>query len=704
MTDDTIAALDLAAARVQEARSRAGDNGSDLIGQLLADDTIDEDHLLAALAEVTGISAADPDEYGRIERDAFETVSAEDVRAHQMIPFRKHRHSLAVFVVEPLTQQAVDELADTYSVSISQFIWPKLRFQEAAHTLLGDDLPEWMEPFVTQTSRRVSFANDGDEADADSEVDLDLLGEGWSREQTLEFIAHCFDRDALLHALMGFAGRWLANRMILVLGYERAQPYLISGWPELSEDYRDLATLRRVKIDIPPDAVVFDPDHIGHSIAEMPEEVGLGHLFVELTLFPPDRLVVQTVRIGQRPSMAVLGEPRGDDLSSLGALEDVARAVGEQLEELVRLAKARRLPPSDQRIPPLPEVDGDEIDHSPAMPNLAGASSSMSEQDDEADKPGATAFGIPFADEARDRGPSAVQVSSPGIGERSSVSIVEPFDVDEDDDGAPADAADPEEEDVRSTLSGGFSVAEFQRRLDESSTDEQADDDSDEAVETEEAGADKSNAPMFQILRPISLKGGRKKADKPTKADKANAADPRPDAPAQEEPAPAADEPAQDTADEADDDAPLEEASVLDLPDDAIEPQPALELGGSTSSFTDDLEDIAAQLDNTNPQEAFAAAEQMASFGSAALVYIEDRFPGRLLVDRYQYTVDTLPAVNEHGPVLAAMVACGGNAVSLARSFLEHTSVEVRFYATFLVHPASVRRAHRRADLAAVRP
>jgi hypothetical protein len=743
LTDSLLDAFQLDATAVETARDRTEMFGGDVFGQLLNLGSVTEDRLLEHLSETTGLSAADRGDYAHIDRAAFESLDEQVLRENTIIPFRKHRRSLAVFVVDPLDSQTVEALSESYGVTISQFVWPRIRYEEALHSLLDDPLAEWLQPFLTQTSFKIGFAGDSSASDAlesdesvpqstdgrigseesSSAIDLDALGVGWSRAQTLDFLSRCFDRDALLYTLLGFSAKWLEDRMVLVLGHERAQPYLIAGWPGLSEDLRDLQTLRRVKVDVPADAILFDEDQIGHSTAEMPEDVGLGQLFVELTLFPPDNLLIQTVRIGSRPSMAVIGEPRDGKLPAVEPLEEVARAVGTQLEEIVRLAKSRQLPPPDERIPELPEPEQAEDeptedeqaedDERPAVPGLAEASSS--EPSEEPDTPGATAFGIPFADEAGDarshsQKRSAVEVSSPGVGEDSSVSIMAPVDIDNDGAGDAEEQSASGQGDVGATMSGGFSVAEFQRglqrdgggstaKLDAVEEGSSVADESSFAEESsvaelseasQESKSNKSQAPMAQILRPVSLKKGRKSAEK-TAAEDAEAEKEDPD------PAPAGDDQSDGPGDQdlyvdgADvtvagyPSIEIESAVEEDEPFEPLDESSELsELGGSSSSFEEDLEEIAMKLDNAEPHASFAAAEQLASFGEPAMELLEARFPGRLLVDRYQYTDETMPPVNEHGPVLAALAAAGSLAVPVVRSFLGHTSVELRFYATYL--------------------
>jgi hypothetical protein len=735
LIDSLLDAFQLEATVVQTARDRVEMHGGDLFGQLLVMGAVSEAELIEQLSELTGLNGADPSTYSRIGRDAFATLGDQVLREHAIIPFRKHRRSVAVFVVEPLDSETLDALSEDHGVAISQFIWPRLRYEQALHSLLGEPLAEWLEPFLAQSSHQVSFVEDPATAqpqgseESSGAIDLNELGVNWSRAATLDFLRNCFDRDALLYTLLGFSAKWLDDRMVIVLGHERAQPYLIAGWDGLSDDLREHETLRRVKIEVPADAVLFDEDQIGHSTAEKPEDVGLGQLFVELTLFPPDRLLVQTVRIGSRPSMAVIGEPRDGKLEAVESLEEVAREVGSQLEEIVRRAKSQQLPPPDERIPAIPSPAGDdtpvgddaEEEDRPAVPGLAEVSAS--EPRDEPDTPGATAFGIPFADEAGDDATqrqkrSAVEISSPGVAEDSSVSIIAPVDIDEDSD----EVQDSDHSEANATISGGFSVAEFQQGLKPDgprstavldAVDEQeknADAEPSEMSEASEpADASKAQAPMAQILRPVSLKRGRKKSGVVSSADaepKQETPDPEPVAEelaAEESAAQNSDEPAgeQDLyVDRADIDVEglpsieIEEAvdseepaEEPDEPEDLFESSAsseASELGDQSSSFDDDLEAMAMKLDNAEPHASFAAAEQLAAFGEPAMKLLEERFPGRLLVDRYQYTDDTMPPVSEHGPVLAALAAAGSHAVAVVRSFLSHTSVELRFYATYL--------------------
>ena len=80
----------------------------------------------------------------------------------------------------------------------------------------------------------------------------------------------------------------------------------------------------------------------------------------------------------------------------------------------------------------------------------------------------------------------------------------------------------------------------------------------------------------------------------------------------------------------------------------------------------------------------FNAAEQIVEYGRRAVEELRSRFPGRIFIDRYEYTPGSLPPVDEHGPVIAALCHLGEDAVPVARDHLDESSVELRFYATLL--------------------
>jgi len=90
-------------------------------------------------------------------------------------------------------------------------------------------------------------------------------------------------------------------------------------------------------------------------------------------------------------------------------------------------------------------------------------------------------------------------------------------------------------------------------------------------------------------------------------------------------------------------------------------------------------------LDSRDQRVAFQAAETVAMAGEPVLEGLSAMFPGRLFVDRYQFTHETLPSVGDHGPVLRALVRLGAASLPVVQSFIDHSSAETRFYAVFLL-------------------
>ncbi len=800
------------------ATDRVSVYGGDLASQLLITDAVDERSLLDALAAVRDVAAANPDEYNRIDEDALAVIERPLLLEYSIIPFQKHRRNLGIFVVEPLDDTTVAELSETHGVRISQFIWPRVRYHQTLAALLDKPLPDWAQDFDDGVD--LSFAEDlsipqgGEALSGNSspaigrpvsvphvqpdEIDFAELGVGWSRDQVLEFVESCFNRDAILHALLGYADWWMAHRMLIVLGKDSIQPYLIAGWDELPDEFQKVERLRQLRIPVDPSAAIFDQDQVGHFLADKPEDVGLGDLFVELTLFPPDRLLNQSIKIGNRPYMLLVGEPRThlpDVPPGIGRLEAVATDVGAQLGSIIRAAKTGSLPPEGERIPSLPEPAGefeDEVgsreeleaaeeaskseevfeppttpeirveehaqsgrtldgtgqsyaelkdhDEEVSAPQLAGssepsdarqtqhirsqvseavddddisapqlhseqrdsrqtqaippgmaASSSVIEEESEEDQKldddaSSTTFGIPFTDDSD----AESEVSEPdddassttfGLGfvddepddAESEAKTAAESEVDEDEanaDPEPSERNDPslpnfDVQDSSSTMRGGFSVADSQ-----SSIAEQA-----EKLE-DSSGADDSNVDVFDDEDGPSferLSEGKSFVEDDEEENEAK----------QLPAAKIVNFRSLATGRQS-----LQESSVEEIPADSdiprIEPSSSTLSNGSSAFDDNELEDTADLLDSRNPTHAFNAAEKIVEWGGRAVNELSKRFPGRLFVDRYEYTHTTLPPAEEHGPIIAALAHLDDRAVSVVEDHLEDNSVELRFYATLL--------------------
>lgn len=187
-----------------------------------------------------------------------------------------------------------------------------------------------------------------------------LFGLNWSLIEVRDFISRCFDRDALLATMLNYGSEWLDGRMICVVSGTHVQPFLAKGWASWGDDVEtteELATLRVTASASPVlEAIITQGVHtIG-----TPAQVGFEHFFEESSVLPADELVIIPLQLAGKTKMLLVGEPRrdADDLAKFSEdvlpLVTVAEEVARQLEEIIKLAKARKLPPAEERIPPLP--------------------------------------------------------------------------------------------------------------------------------------------------------------------------------------------------------------------------------------------------------------------------------------------------------------------------------------------------------------
>ncbi len=94
------------------------------------------------------------------------------------------------------------------------------------------------------------------------------------------------------------------------------------------------------------------------------------------------------------------------------------------------------------------------------------------------------------------------------------------------------------------------------------------------------------------------------------------------------------------------------------------------------------------KLESKDKQIAYSVVKEFEP-DPIVLIRLEEIFPGRLYVDRYQWTVDTLPPIDKHGPVLAALNHLGEQASPVLVEMMRAESIELRFYATYILslHP-----------------
>ncbi len=187
-----------------------------------------------------------------------------------------------------------------------------------------------------------------------------LYGLHWTLIEVKDFVGHCFERDALLMTLLNYGSEWLQGRLICVVSHDYVQPFMARGWASWGDDAETTAEMSGVKL-LKEESVVLE--HIideGTYTIGAPAKVGFKRLFDETPVMEPDELVIIPLQLGGSTKMLLVGEPRKvpEDLvlfsQDIQPLIEVADEVAQQLEVIIKLAKARKLPEPKDRIPPLP--------------------------------------------------------------------------------------------------------------------------------------------------------------------------------------------------------------------------------------------------------------------------------------------------------------------------------------------------------------
>jgi hypothetical protein len=103
-------------------------------------------------------------------------------------------------------------------------------------------------------------------------------------------------------------------------------------------------------------------------------------------------------------------------------------------------------------------------------------------------------------------------------------------------------------------------------------------------------------------------------------------------------------------------------------------------------SFSEVRDETLFLLDSRDRNRAFAAADDVAAMGTSALEALCEMFPGRLFIDRHQFSANKIPPASEHGPVLKTLSLFKEEALDSLIPFLKCQDLELRFYAVLLIH------------------
>lgn len=189
-------------------------------------------------------------------------------------------------------------------------------------------------------------------------------GQNWTLSQASEFIAACYDRDALLETLINFGASWLKGRLICLISSNTLQPFSSKGWSSWLDDEETTKAFNKLRHTIEPETVLDEVVKKNHHTFGSPEILGITIFFDETGVLPPEHLMVLPIKLGNKTKVLFFGEPSFEvkDLQTFSVqaapMVQLAQQIGKQLEEIIRLAKTKQLPPKDQRIP---EVNAPEL-------------------------------------------------------------------------------------------------------------------------------------------------------------------------------------------------------------------------------------------------------------------------------------------------------------------------------------------------------
>lgn len=190
----------------------------------------------------------------------------------------------------------------------------------------------------------------------------DRFGHDWTLSEARTFVEHCYDRDALLETLINFGSTWLKGRLICLVTHHQIQPFMARGWASWGDDQETTEELSQNKLKVNPQSVIATVIKEGTYTFGSPEVLGIEGIFEETSVLSPEHVMVLPIQIGASTKMIFFGEP-AFEVSDLMAFSEQAEPlviladdIAEQLEEIIKLSKARKLPPAPERIPPSQKI------------------------------------------------------------------------------------------------------------------------------------------------------------------------------------------------------------------------------------------------------------------------------------------------------------------------------------------------------------
>lgn len=489
--------------------------------------------------------------------------------------------------------------------------------------------------------------------------DIDrILEHEWTKGGVEEFIEHCWDRQALMAALIGFARAYMTHRILMRLRKGAFHPFALQGWPDHVDEQAKTPRLRKLQLPAATTSRVRKALTEGHPLAAPPAEFGLKRVLQFLGEEPDEEFLCEPVTVGPHTEWVLIGKPIRIDPNShafssdaitlkFWELEDVCDKVGAQYQRIRRLGKHNKLPPPDEQIPPLnrPAKQAGKPAGSGATASGSSAEAAFgmsngfepvevnkrTQQRINADAGGFSAERFlagedAFSGEARPSSGDFPAVDPGPSGSHHDSEVSDLYDA-------------PDDEDVGVTT-GVFKIKVDPRSMAEVNYGQSShSDDAPALADIEHTGA----LQLDESVLSDAKKAYHRTLEREERERKARQARERQD-------------------------------QTPHRP--AAKPITAEEKARVRKAI--------AMMDSSDRDQAFNAASYVASFGDRAVKTLGRLFPGRLFVDRYQFQASNLPPVEQHSPVLYALVALGEPARKVTRHYINDNSIDLRFYATYL--------------------
>ncbi len=462
--------------------------------------------------------------------------------------------------------------------------------------------------------------------------DIDrILDHQWTgQDEAVRFVSHCYDRQALMAALISYAREFMTHRVLLRVKADAFRPFVLQDWPEHVDIEAKTPRLRKLELPAAVSAQVKKALAEGYPVAGQPADFGLERVLQFLGEEVDEEMLCEPVTVGPTTEWVLIGKPIRIDPNSptfstdaitlkFFELEELCDRVGTQYQRIRQLSKRGKLPAKDKLIPDFDAVD----------PSLAGLGEvSQSLEPIEVNRRTQRRIQADAADFSADRFLAGEDAFSGQPAPLASAQVDEP----DDQTGV---------EDVVGVTTGTFQVMVDPRSMAEVNYN-QSYSDADEMpalADIEHTGAIQLDTSVLNEAKKAYHKAiEREETQKRRERDfeQSSRQAPRP-----------ADRP--------------------------ITPQEKT-----------NVRKAIALMDSNNREQAFKAANYVAGFGERAVKTLGRLFPGRLFIDRYQYQLRDMPGVERHGPVLYALAALGEPALKVARHYIEDSSNDLRFYATYL--------------------